>query len=93
MGFGKVGGGMGRDMYSDTPKFTKGYLPKFCPEEFRAGVIERFRIHLHRHPRIPENDKKGTHFMAEKIHHRCVQGMYDFCWSNGLAQVWAYMWN
>ncbi|KAJ7773722.1 hypothetical protein DFH07DRAFT_723169, partial [Mycena maculata] len=52
-----------------------------------------FRIHFHQHPEIPMEDENGTFLSAEEIHYGAVQDMYQYCFENDLAQVWAYMWN
>ncbi|KAJ7160656.1 hypothetical protein C8R43DRAFT_881402, partial [Mycena crocata] len=30
---------------------------------------------------------------VDEIHRRAVKQMYTFCYTNGLSQVWAYLWN
>jgi len=75
------------------PKVTKSSLPVFCPLEHRVIIVEKFRIHLHQHPQIPLNNAKNSLLTAQEIHYGAVKDMYDFCFKNGLAQVWAYLWN
>ncbi|KAJ6611088.1 hypothetical protein B0H10DRAFT_1810288, partial [Mycena sp. CBHHK59/15] len=72
---------------------TKVPLPIFCPKEFRSIILQKFRTHFHQHPEIPMADKDGTLLTAEEIHDRATRDMYEFCFTNDLAQVWAYMWN
>ena len=55
--------------------------------------MEKFRIHLHQHPKIPFADDEGTHLTAEEIHEGAVSDLYTHCFRNDLSQVWAYMWN
>jgi hypothetical protein len=38
-------------------------------------------------------DTDGTLLSADEIHQGAVRDMYEFCFQNDLAQVWAYMWN
>ncbi|KAJ7440655.1 hypothetical protein B0H11DRAFT_1750574, partial [Mycena galericulata] len=52
-----------------------------------------FRTHFHQHPEIPMGDEEGTFLSAAEIHHGATQDMYQYCFENDLAQVWAYMWN
>ncbi|KIY68663.1 hypothetical protein CYLTODRAFT_252877 [Cylindrobasidium torrendii FP15055 ss-10] len=74
-------------------KDVRGDLCEFCPQEHRGPILEKWRLHLHQHPRIPLNDKTGTHLSADEIHERAVRDIYDYCRKYGLAQVWAYLWN
>ncbi|KAF7370832.1 SWIM-type domain-containing protein [Mycena sanguinolenta] len=48
---------------------------------------------MHQHPKIPQNSSDEPYVSAEDIHWRAVKEMYDFCYSRGLSQVWAYLWN
>ncbi|KAJ7843365.1 hypothetical protein B0H14DRAFT_2270647, partial [Mycena olivaceomarginata] len=52
-----------------------------------------YRAHLHQHPKIPQHDVEEPYVSAEQIHRRAVEQMYEFCYANGLSQVWAYLWN
>ncbi|KAJ7884236.1 hypothetical protein B0H13DRAFT_1565741, partial [Mycena leptocephala] len=52
-----------------------------------------YRTHGHQHPEIPFNDSNKTHLTADEIHHGAVLDMYNYCFDNELAQVWAYLWN
>ncbi|KAJ7743489.1 hypothetical protein DFH07DRAFT_749939, partial [Mycena maculata] len=52
-----------------------------------------FCTHFHQHPEIPMADEEGTFLSAEEIHYGPTQDMYQYCFENDLAQVWAYMWN
>ncbi|KAF7359857.1 SWIM-type domain-containing protein [Mycena venus] len=80
-------------VWPNPPKVTKGALPEFCPRELRSEIIEMYRTHMHQHPKIPQNNPDEPYVSAENIHRRAVKQMYDFCYSNGLSQVWAYLWN
>ena len=71
----------------------KADLPPFCQKEYRATIIEKFRIHLHQHPEIPFNDEKKTHLTAHEIHLGAAKDIYDYCFVNKLSQLWAYLWN
>lgn len=75
------------------PRLSENERLIFCGKEHQAVIIAKFRIHFHQHPAIPFDDDKGTHFMAEEIHHGAVHDMYQYCFENDLNQVWAYMWN
>lgn len=74
-------------------KIVKGALPVFCEKEFCGPIIEKFRVHLHQHPKIPFNDKHHTRFMAAEIYRGATKDMYEFCYEHDLSQVWAYLWN
>ncbi|KAJ7434187.1 hypothetical protein B0H11DRAFT_1757961, partial [Mycena galericulata] len=52
-----------------------------------------FRTHFHQHPEIPMGDEEGTFLSAAEIHHGATQDMYQYCFENDLAQVWAYISN
>ncbi|KAF7344983.1 SWIM-type domain-containing protein [Mycena venus] len=80
-------------VWPNPPKITKKALPEFCPKEFRSDIIEMYRTHLHQHPKIPRNNPDEPYLSAKEIHCRAVRQVYNFCYSNGLSQVWAYLWN
>ncbi|KAJ7245268.1 hypothetical protein C8J57DRAFT_973707, partial [Mycena rebaudengoi] len=53
-----------------------------------------YRTHGHQHPTIPFNHKDKPYYLnAAEIHRSAVFDMYTYCFSNGLAQAWAYLWN
>ena len=74
------------------PKVTKSSLLIFSPLE-HCAIIVKFHIHLHQHPQIPLNGTQNSLLTAQEIHYGAVKDMYDFCFKNDLAQVWAYLWN
>ncbi|KAJ7509255.1 hypothetical protein B0H11DRAFT_2216952 [Mycena galericulata] len=80
-------------IWPNPPAVTKSALPIFCPKEHRKIILEKFRTHFHQHPEIPMGDEEGTFLSAAEIHHGATQDMYQYCFENDLAQVWAYMWN
>jgi hypothetical protein len=67
-------------------------LPVFCSAACCAAVKNKFVLHVHQHPQIPI-DAEGTHLTANEIHEGAVFDMYNYCQTNNLLQVWAYMWN
>ncbi|KAK1225757.1 hypothetical protein PQX77_011288 [Marasmius sp. AFHP31] len=77
-----------------SPPAMKGLteLPVFCPKEHREPVVELFRRHLHLHETIPI-DEFGTKRTAAEIWSHATQEMYYYCYTNSLAQTWAYLWN
>jgi hypothetical protein len=75
------------------PKVIKSSLPIFCPLEHHTIIVKKFHIHLHQHPQIPLNDAQNLLLTAQEIHYSAVKDMYNFCFKNDLAQVWAYQWN
>lgn len=79
-------------IWPNPPQAKKKDLPRFCPKEFRAPIVEKFRRHFCLHPQIPLNDKDGTRLTAEEIYETAVYDMYQYCRQNDLAQVWAYLW-
>lgn len=80
-------------LWPEPPKVKKGDLPQFCPKEHRSFIVERFRCHACQHPLIPLNDDDHTCFDKDEIYESAVFDMYTYCRSNGLSQVWAYLWN
>ncbi len=66
---------------------------EFCPIEYRRTVIEKFRRHSCQHPSIPIDDEAGTYLTADEIYEGAVIDMYQYCYTNGLVQTWAYLWN
>jgi hypothetical protein len=88
-----IAGGKRTPVWPAPPKVTKADLPIFCQKEHRPTIVEKFRVHLHQHPQIPLNDEQFTCLTSQEIYHGAVKDMYDFCYQNDLAQVWAYLWN
>jgi hypothetical protein len=80
-------------IWPNPPKVARSDLPAFCPKEFQAKITAKFRVHFNQHPEIPLNDERGTRLTAEEIYEGAARDMYQFCFKNGLAQVWAYLWN
>lgn len=62
----------------------------FCPAPHRAQPLRLVTEHFCLHSSLPERD--GTHSPTE-IRHMCVKEMYFFCYTRGLTELWAYMWN
>jgi hypothetical protein len=73
------------------PRVLESERPEFCPKDYRMTIIEKFRIHFHQHPSIP--NVEGSLLTADEIYKGAVNDMYRYCFSNNLSQVWAYMWN
>jgi hypothetical protein len=80
-------------IWPNPPKPSAGDLPTFCPKGDHGAIVALFRVHLHQHPEIPLNDEAGTHLTPEEIHEGAARSMYEYCFRNDLAQVWAYLWN
>ncbi|KAG9044495.1 hypothetical protein FS837_008065 [Tulasnella sp. UAMH 9824] len=87
-----INGGKRIPIWPNPPCVKKKDLPRFCPKEFRAPIVEKFRRHFCLHPQIPLNDQDGTCLTAEEIYETAVYDMYQYCRQNNLAQVWAYLW-
>jgi hypothetical protein len=62
----------------------------FCPKDLRNSIISLFEKHLHYHPLIP--DTNGNFLTSTEIWRISVKEMYDFCFTNNLKNVWAYLW-
>jgi hypothetical protein len=63
----------------------------FCPKDLRQDIISLFEKHLHLHPLIP--DINGNFLTSTEIWKASVEEMYNFCFTNDLRHVWAYLWS
>jgi hypothetical protein len=63
-----------------------------CPLSLRKIVISLVRKHFNMHPKIPIN-ATGEFWSRNEIYQSAVHEMYDFCLTNGLALLWAYLWS
>ncbi|KAF9474403.1 hypothetical protein BDN70DRAFT_842317, partial [Pholiota conissans] len=62
---------------SPDPSYT------FCPAAHRKQLLQLFTKHFCQHPIFPER---------KLIRSNGVKEMYEFCYTRGLREVWAYMW-
>lgn len=62
----------------------------FCPAPHRRQPLRLITEHFCLHPSLPERDGYHT---AEEIRLMCVKEMYYYCYTRGLRELWAYMWN
>ncbi|KZS92320.1 hypothetical protein SISNIDRAFT_466734 [Sistotremastrum niveocremeum HHB9708] len=60
----------------------------FCPEEYRADIVEMMVRHYNAHPLIPG----FSHPSPAGIRQWAVEQMYKYCERNDLPEVWAYLW-
>lgn len=60
----------------------------FCPEQHRKSIEGMVSRHLCAHPLIP-GESAPT---APGIYEWAVKQMYTYCHSNGLVELWAYLW-
>lgn len=60
----------------------------FCEPEYRDSIIAMMERHFCAHPLIPGYAPPSP----DGIWRWAVGQMYNFCYKNGLAEVWAYMW-
>jgi hypothetical protein len=60
----------------------------FCPASLRGPIIALVENHFTAHPLIPSY----CHPSPAGIREWAVKEMYEFCVSNNLAEVWAYLW-
>jgi hypothetical protein len=60
----------------------------FCAVEFRQPIIDIMERHYNAHPLIPGYSAPTP----EGIREWAVKQMYQFCESNDLREVWAYLW-
>ncbi|GBC04734.1 hypothetical protein RclHR1_05830012 [Rhizophagus clarus] len=63
----------------------------FCSKDLRQNVISLLEKHFHLHPLIP--DINGNFLSSDEIWEVSVKEMYDFCFTNNLRNVWAYLWS
>lgn len=62
----------------------------FCPAHHRPQPLRLITEHFCLHSLLPERD--GIHSPSE-IRRMCVREMYFYCYTRGLRELWAYMWN
>ena len=60
----------------------------FCPPEHREPIMKMMEAHLCTHPLIPGYSHPST----AGIHKWAVKQMYQYCVSNDLRELWAYLW-
>jgi hypothetical protein len=61
----------------------------FCPAPHQKQLLPLFTKHYCQHPLFAERHGKWG---KEKIHQNAVYEMYNFCYTQGLQEVWGYMW-
>ncbi|KAL0056678.1 hypothetical protein AAF712_016716 [Marasmius tenuissimus] len=65
----------------------------FCPAPHRKQLLHLFTKHFCSHQFFPTIRRYGGACSAAEIERDSVYDMYHFCYSRGLREVWAYMWN
>jgi hypothetical protein len=60
----------------------------FCPPENRLPILDMMETHYCAHPLIPGY----SHPSPAGIKYWAVKEMYEYCHSNDLREVWAYLW-
>jgi len=58
-------------IWPNPPRVLESERPIFGPKELRSAIVERFRIHLHQHPKTPLNDEALTLQLTRYIEELC----------------------